>query len=449
MNPITITKRLVKGSPLTAEEHDANLQALKTACEELNIQKKDSASLMMAIGNINSPLLDMPLKNSLDMKAGVGSATFTRASTATYIDRYGILKTAAINEPRFEKEGYLNEGTSTNLLLYSEQFDNVAWAKTNTTVAANTAETIDPYGTNLADKITFNAATGNVSILATLSGINFCGSIFVKKGTARFITLRTVGFDTNFFIGFDLDTLTAQTGGTITVLANGWLRLSATSTIVGTDYSGAFYLYQPSTLGGIDSVAGEYTYIFGAQLEALPFATSYIPTTTATVTRASDVLNVTRAGNIPNIEANGEISAVFDIDTHGASGGNQWVWGLYSASNNNVGFYLSPSLILQSMANSSTDANSANGGIAIAKTTTRIAQTINNTANSVYKDGVFLALDTDTDNRITDTQNSALTTLRIGSYNPSNVASTAMFFGHISNFRIYDRSLSAQEVAIA
>jgi hypothetical protein len=72
---------------------------------------------IMAIGNINSPLLDMPLNNSLVMKAGVGSATFTRASTATYVDRYGVLKTAAIDVPRFESKGYLTEGSKTNLLL--------------------------------------------------------------------------------------------------------------------------------------------------------------------------------------------------------------------------------------------------------------------------------------------------------------------------------------------
>lgn len=45
MTPITITKRLVKGTPLTAEEHDANLQAFKTACEELNIEKYGKSNL--------------------------------------------------------------------------------------------------------------------------------------------------------------------------------------------------------------------------------------------------------------------------------------------------------------------------------------------------------------------------------------------------------------------
>lgn len=45
MTPIALTKRLVKGSALTAEEHDNNLQGLKTACEELNIEKYGKSNL--------------------------------------------------------------------------------------------------------------------------------------------------------------------------------------------------------------------------------------------------------------------------------------------------------------------------------------------------------------------------------------------------------------------
>jgi len=59
------------------------------------------------IGDINNPLLNLPLKNNLDMICGDGSVTFTRSTTGTYIDRYGVVKSAAINTPRFEKEGLL------------------------------------------------------------------------------------------------------------------------------------------------------------------------------------------------------------------------------------------------------------------------------------------------------------------------------------------------------
>ena len=99
---------LASGAPLmdgTATVGTSPLVARQDHIHPSDTSKISTADIMMAIGNLNSPLLDMPLKNSLAMKAGVGSATFTRASTATYVDRYGVLKTASIDEPRFEKEG--------------------------------------------------------------------------------------------------------------------------------------------------------------------------------------------------------------------------------------------------------------------------------------------------------------------------------------------------------
>ena len=63
----------------------------------------------LAVGRINNPLVHIPLKNSLDMLIGAGSVTLTRSTTATFIDRYGIVQSAAIDEARFEKEGLLLE----------------------------------------------------------------------------------------------------------------------------------------------------------------------------------------------------------------------------------------------------------------------------------------------------------------------------------------------------
>ena len=76
--------------------------------------------------------------------------TYTRSTTATYVGSDGYIKTAAINEPRFEYDpvtlaplGILLEGPRTNLLTYSEQFDNPAWVKTNATI---TTGVDDPSG---------------------------------------------------------------------------------------------------------------------------------------------------------------------------------------------------------------------------------------------------------------------------------------------------------------
>ncbi len=86
------------------------------------------------------PLPDVwiPFNDSLDMITGYGPGTkkvtidgeektissdkvvsFSRASTATYINKSGVLTVAGINEPRFEREGLLIEGQRTNYLLNS------------------------------------------------------------------------------------------------------------------------------------------------------------------------------------------------------------------------------------------------------------------------------------------------------------------------------------------
>ena len=296
--------------------------------------KTNSADLVSAIGNINSPLLDMPLKNNLAMKAGVGSATFTRASTATYIDRYGVLKTAAVDEPRFEKEGYLNEGASTNLLTYSEQCDNTIWVKSRTTVSVNTADTRDPYGTNLADKViedTTASATHAIQNGYTFtSGVVYTASIFLKAGERDIVSIsggNTTTFAANCQFNLTTGVVVSQTLGSASIksVGNGWYRCSITGTAGATGSTGVvvFLTQNGATTYTGDGVSG--IYVFGAQLEALPFATSYIPTTSATVTRSADILYVTKYNNIS--KPYDELSVLVDFSTFDTRlTGVQYIW---------------------------------------------------------------------------------------------------------------------------
>ncbi|MEH4695746.1 hypothetical protein PO377_19765 [Atlantibacter hermannii] len=88
----------------------------------------EAASSAAATGYVAPPFPDVwaPLSDDLKMISGYPVNTkllsFTRASTATYIDKSGVLQTAAINEARFEKQGLLIEGSSTNLYLNSDTF---------------------------------------------------------------------------------------------------------------------------------------------------------------------------------------------------------------------------------------------------------------------------------------------------------------------------------------
>lgn len=196
----------------------------------------------LSAGDLACPLLHLPLKNSLAMAMGVGSVTFTRSTTANYIDRYGVLQTAAIDAPRFEKEGLLIEGASTNLLTYSEQFDQSVWTKGNITVTPN--DTAAPDGNTTADKTLETAVTGTHRYYygAAAGAGTHTVSVYVKPINRQYFVMFLYNA-TDGLTGaskFDLFTGTVESGtGTIEALANGWFRCTATGTV--TVLSGIYF----------------------------------------------------------------------------------------------------------------------------------------------------------------------------------------------------------------
>ena len=407
--------------------------------------KPNSVAMLQAIGNINSPLLDMPLKNSLAMKSGVGSATFTRASTAKYIDRYGMLKSAAINEPRFEKEGYLNEGGSTNLLTYSEDFSNAYWFKEASTLTANTTDTLDPYGTNLAEKIMETAVTSSHALYTANSipftaGATYAQSWFIKpNGRTKFRVTSWNGaaFTTTRGILIDLVAKTSTViEGTvlshgIIELANGWFRvwLSYTADETGTQFGA---MMRPRLDDGLNEYyLGDVTkgfYIFGAQLEAMPFATSYIPTVASTVTRSADVLSVSYNGNIPNVAD--DYTIAIDASTLG------FLSTTYQT-------FIRPNDDGRMIRGNSVEIDFRGSGVNRA-TTPMIKNTIYRLTYSVgtllsaYVNGILIG------SIAKGAGSGVLSLINIGHY-----SSTTSMYGHITNVRIYDKELTAQEVALA
>ena len=118
-------------------------------------------------------LLDFANVKALDPRI-----TFTRASTATYYDAFGVMQTAASGVARFDSNpttgeslGLLIEEQRTNLLTYSAQFDNAAWSKPNSdTITANTV--VAPDGVLSGDAFVETTATGTHTLFqnATLVG---------------------------------------------------------------------------------------------------------------------------------------------------------------------------------------------------------------------------------------------------------------------------------------
>lgn len=185
--------------------------------------------------------------------------TFTRGSTATYTDQFGNIATAAANVPRFDHDpitgectGLLIEEERTNLLTYSDQFNDTVWVKSSLTISSNLA--VSPDGTLTADKIIENSSTPNTSHYAyqnwnITSGTTYTFSVYAKAAerTQLRITFNAAGFPSNYNSFFDLSNGTVLVGSgyaTIISVGNGWYRCSMTSTAAVTgSTSAAIYTY--------------------------------------------------------------------------------------------------------------------------------------------------------------------------------------------------------------
>ena len=247
---------------------------------------------------IDNPLLHILKKNKLE-DAISGSITWTRSTAATYVDIYGIVRVAAIDTPREEMEGWLIEGVSTNLWLRSEEFSNASWNKLGCTITENA--TVAPDLSVSADKIVESAVNEDHRInqsFAVSGAGDVTVTVFVQAAERTVVQLVP---DSVLFgvahANFDLSTKTVSaSSGTVTAdiveLRSGIFRVRATFTSSGAGASGAFIsLADSSTMPRLASYSGDGVsglFVWGAQVEEIGFATSYIKTVAAGATRTAD-----------------------------------------------------------------------------------------------------------------------------------------------------------------
>ena len=231
---------------------------------------------------------------------GNGDMTFTRATTATRVDENDLVSSVASNVPRIDytDEGcpsILLEPQRTNLVLRSQEFRNASFQNNLSSVSANT--TTAPDGTLTADTWTGDGTSGIHSLAQTVSatsGVAYTQSVFAKKGTNNFLQIVGTGaiYDANSWANFDLENGVVGTAGasataTITDFGNGWYRCTMTATAITTASGIGFLLWliTSATAGRAEGNSlATSVHLWGAQVEEGAYATSYIPTTTGTVT---------------------------------------------------------------------------------------------------------------------------------------------------------------------
>jgi hypothetical protein len=267
----------------------------------------------------------------LDERTGAltSAATFTRASTATYFDAAGVMQTAAVNTPRYDYDpatlayrGLLMEDSRTNLMLRSQEFDNATWLAQGTKeIVANTH--VAPDGMVTADTLSdTNAGAFNgmrQGFVVANDTASHTLSIYVKKtsgGTSPTFGINFAysgGTGVTKLVRLNTDTGVEMLGtaGSAVYDAGSYWRLCITNTNNATGNTTLTATIYPATnthgLSTDSMAATGSAVIWGAQLEAAAFATSYIPTAGTTVTRSGDDCTASLALN----DAGGTLFAEF------------------------------------------------------------------------------------------------------------------------------------------
>jgi len=290
----------------------------------------------------------------LEQRSSVTAYTPTTANPITnYIP---TLQTAPINTARLDynpvtrlPNGLLIEENRSNLVLYSSEFDNVAWTKNRSSITANTI--VAPDGTLTGDKLVEDTANNTHLLfpntaITVVSAAPYSYSVYLKAGER---TIAQVADNDLVGATFDLSNGTITNLGTgvtasINSVGNGWYRCVTTRNAPSAIGRLVVLLVSTGTTTSYTGNGFSGIYIWGAQLEAGSFPTSYIPTVASQVTRSADSASMTGTNfsSWYNI-SEGTFMYNATVLVGGSSAQPNYVVGLGNATNNdkfsNMGTY--------------------------------------------------------------------------------------------------------------
>lgn len=245
----------------------------------------------------------------MELRAAV--TAYTPTTTQPITNYVPVLQTAAAGVARFDHDpvtveslGLLIEEQRTNLLTYSEDFTNAVWTKIRSSISSNAI--VAPDGTITADKLIENTSASTsyfvISSVTSTATLAHTFSVYIKAAERTQVAMQIDNGITTGGLGLvNLNTLavTSITGSgspvfSVSSVGNGWVRIALTAVPGASGTTVRFIVYLASN--GINVYTGDgYSgvYIWGAQLEAGAFPTSYIKTEGSQVTRSADSASMT------------------------------------------------------------------------------------------------------------------------------------------------------------
>ena len=258
---------------------------------------------------------------------GDGDFTVTVAAGATRVNKDGLIESVVADQARLNYDPtnpqdphLLLEPSRANLITYSELFDNSYWTKENSSIGTGI---VSPMGDTDAQNVIEDTTTGRhrIRVLGSVSsGTSYSFSVWAKSTNRNLVINADALF--NARSGFNLSTgvVADTTSGTATITAfpNDWFLCTVTGAATSTQTQVFYLQMQTGTTDANYTGDGSSTLsLFGAQLEAGSYPSSYIPTSGSAVTRTADFCNI--PSGLENVLNTSEGTLFFDLTVSSTS----------------------------------------------------------------------------------------------------------------------------------